>query len=136
VGKIFSVFENVLNAGGIFIFRGIGGLRLSVWLDGSGARIMLFCLIAVVSFIALFGLRYQDVELDLQISKQFAQFVIAMDGLLQLSLQIFNELGEALILVNSFEVFLFPWRRVVIHGAPPLRRSLGLLARTDFGGLS
>ena len=120
VRQIFGVFENMLNTGGVFIFRDIGLLRLLLCLNGGRSRIMLFRLTAVVALVALFRLSYQLIELDLQAMEQFAQFFIAMDGLLELLLQTFNERGEALNLGDSLEVFFFPCRRIIIHGAPSL----------------
>lgn len=67
------------------------------------ARIMLLGLLTVVALVALLGLDDQDIELSLEIREQYFEFLVAVEGLLELLLQGLNESGEALILRLRFE---------------------------------
>lgn len=56
---------------------------------------MFLSLIPVVLFVALFRLRNQDIELSLKILEQLPHFLIAVESLLKLPLQVFILLSKA-----------------------------------------
>ena len=100
-GNIGSIFENVLYADRFFRCwsrTGVIHLLIECW-----ARIMFLYLLTVVALVALLGLDDQDIELSLEVREQYFEFLVAVEGLLELLLQGLNESGEALILRLRFE---------------------------------
>ena len=121
-GQMFCVFQDVLDACGFFILRKrilrAGGFWLG--LCNGGARVVLFSLLAEVTLVALLGLSDQHIQFYLQVFEQLSLLVIAIECLLQLTLQVLNQAGEALDFRQGLEVFFFQLRAVVFHEPPPV----------------
>jgi hypothetical protein len=119
VGHMLGIIEYVLNAGR-FLAAGRSIGSLSWFLYRSRARVILLGLFAVLTLVAFFRLRNQNVDFRLQIFEQFALFVVAVERLLQLSLQVFNHMSEALnfraivraLFSESYELFVILVRHV------------------------
>lgn len=110
VRQMSGVVEDMFNAGRFFFF----GCSAR---ESSRSRVVRFSLLAVVALVSLLRLSDQNVDFRLQIFQQFAQIFIAVERLLQLSLQILNQLCEVLYLftilcallseaLELFEVFV------------------------------
>ena len=115
VRNIGTIFENVLDAGRFF--RSRSRTRTIFLLIESWARIVLLGLLAVIALVALLGLDDYDIELFLEVREQFFELLVAVEGLLELLLQAFNESGKALNLRLGLEVLLLQIC-VVVHVAP------------------
>jgi len=95
VWKIFGIFNNV------FYTDIVGVIGYSKRLPGFGlicsrTGIVLLSFFSVVLLVTLFRLSDQNVELSLQVFEQLAEFFIAVESLLQLSLQVSVLSNEAL----------------------------------------
>ncbi len=114
VRKIFGIVQNVLDADGSFIFGG----WICFWLRSSWARVVFFRLFAVVALISFFRLSDQDIKLRLEVFEQLALLFVSIQSLFELSLQLFNQLCEALNLGLRIKVFLLQPVKIFFHEAP------------------
>lgn len=116
VGQILAIFNDMFDASRLCVAESID--RRFFRLGYCRSRIMLFRFIPVVAPVALFRLRDQNIKLGLQIFEHLAHLFVAVKGLLELSLQVFNQRGEALDFGPRIRKFLLEMREVVVHEAP------------------
>ena len=84
------------NSGGSSIARFSARSCFFLSLKSCRTGIVFFSFVSVVALIALFGLSNQDIELSLQVLEQFAQLFVAVQRLLELTLQVCVLLDKAL----------------------------------------
>ncbi len=96
MAEILSIFQNVFNTGGSSIARFSARSCFFLSLKSCRTGIVFFSFVSVVALIALFGLSNQDIELSLQVLEQFAQLFVAVQRLLELTLQVCVLLDKAL----------------------------------------
>lgn len=118
VREIFSILENVFDADGRVLFGTIGYAGFRLRLQQCRARIMFFRLVPVVSLVALFRLGDQHIDLGLQVFEKLTHLLVAVERLLELPLQVFNELGQAFDFGLCFGVVFLQLSKIFIHRAP------------------
>ena len=113
VRNIFGIFENMFDAGFCFSFP-------SFFSSGLWAGIVLLRLFTVVSLVAFFRLRDQNIELGLKILQQCAKFLVTFERLFELLLQCLVLLHQALIVGQRFVQSFFQRVNIIFHVAPLL----------------
>ncbi len=112
VRQMASVIENMFLAG-CFSFRSDCTLFVRsrcCWLGGSGrrwTRVVFLGGLAVLFLVVLFCLDNEDFEFRLQVLHQLAQLLVAVESLLKLTTEIFDQIGEAFNFPMRLKLLLF-----------------------------